>query len=469
MRPESWPGLRPGPVNRTGRSSPSLSAVEALLLGAQQGQQFLQPGVLDRLGHLVRRAGGRRAGAGRVFEAECLREADPADQVERRLEVRIGLAGVADDEVGRQREIRPGRPQPVDQARGSRPRCACGSSPPAPGPSPTAPADAGTASASARPDAPRSGRRPCRAGARWCSGAAAGPGARPARGSARRSPTCRHPGAAPCQAFTFWPEQRDLARPARDQAPRFGEHGRAPAGCSRRRACRGRRRSEQNLSQPSCTVRNAVTPWGADGRRAGGRTCPRPGNPSRSPRRRPAPRAPPSPAAGDRSAAPARCRHRARGPGSPAPSACATQPATARMVLRPAASRACLITRSRPSSQNTFSSARSRMWQVLRMTMSASSGTGVGAIAQRRQHVGHPPAVVDVHLTAPGDHVQKLRRPAHNEIPIPSLRQAGGCGGAGRWSSGSGRRGVRRHRLKVATSVAYWPVIRVKRKPRAAS
>ena len=55
-------------------------------------------------------------------------------------------------------------------------------------------------------------------------------------------------------------------------------------------------------------------------------------------------RAPPSPAGDDRSAAPARCRRRARGPGSRAPSACATQPATARIMRPPAAALACFST-----------------------------------------------------------------------------------------------------------------------------
>src|SRR5580700_4429955 len=62
-----------------------------------------------------------------------------------------------------------------------------------------------------------------------------------------------------------------------------------------------------------------------------------------------------------------------------APSACATQPATARIIRPPSATRACLIRRSRPSSENTFSAARSRIWQVLRITMSAASGVATGA------------------------------------------------------------------------------------------
>ena len=62
-----------------------------------------------------------------------------------------------------------------------------------------------------------------------------------------------------------------------------------------------------------------------------------------------------------------------------APSAWATQPATASTIRPPSASFACFAPRSRPSSENSFSDAFSRMWQVLRITMSAPSGVSAGA------------------------------------------------------------------------------------------
>ena len=62
-----------------------------------------------------------------------------------------------------------------------------------------------------------------------------------------------------------------------------------------------------------------------------------------------------------------------------APSACATHPATASTIRPPAAARASFNTRSRPSSENTFSAAFSRIWQVFKITMSAPSGTAAGA------------------------------------------------------------------------------------------
>jgi hypothetical protein len=62
-----------------------------------------------------------------------------------------------------------------------------------------------------------------------------------------------------------------------------------------------------------------------------------------------------------------------------APSACATQPATARIIGSPRSPFCVFSGRRRPSSENTFSAAFSRMWQVLRMTISASSAVADGA------------------------------------------------------------------------------------------
>ena len=51
--------------------------------------------------------GGKGAGARRVLEDERLGEAHAAHEVHRRFEVVLGLAGKADDEVGRDRHVRP--------------------------------------------------------------------------------------------------------------------------------------------------------------------------------------------------------------------------------------------------------------------------------------------------------------------------------------------------------------------------
>ena len=74
--------------------------VEGALLLLQQRLQRRQPLVLDRLRHLILGGSSRGARARRVFEREGLGKADRADEIERRLEIPIGLAGVADDEIG---------------------------------------------------------------------------------------------------------------------------------------------------------------------------------------------------------------------------------------------------------------------------------------------------------------------------------------------------------------------------------
>src|SRR5688572_1994572 len=58
--------------------------------------------------------GRRRSGPRAVDEAERLVEADGADQRERLLEVLLGLAGIADDEVRRDRDAGPCRLEPLD-------------------------------------------------------------------------------------------------------------------------------------------------------------------------------------------------------------------------------------------------------------------------------------------------------------------------------------------------------------------
>ena len=94
-------------------------------------------------------------GPRRIFEREGLGKADLAHQVERGLEIRVALAGKADDEIGRQRDVGPGCAEALDGGDNRR-RCAAGSSPPARGRSRTAPADAETASARRRRDGRRS-------------------------------------------------------------------------------------------------------------------------------------------------------------------------------------------------------------------------------------------------------------------------------------------------------------------------
>ena len=214
---------RPGFSNSTGSTWPTQARVEGALLLLQQRLQCGEPLGLDRLRHLVRGARRRRARARRIFEREGLGEADLAHEIERRAEIRLALAGKADDEIRRQREVGARRAQPFDGAAIIVGGVARGSSPPARGRSRSAPAGAGTASAAARRDAPRSARRRHRADARSCSAAASSPGI-PA--SARISSPSRHSppsGAGAVIGVDVLAEQRDLARAVGDEPPRLGD------------------------------------------------------------------------------------------------------------------------------------------------------------------------------------------------------------------------------------------------------
>ena len=192
-RPTSWPGSRPGFSNSTSKVRPAKPALKARCWRSIERLQPLQPLGLDRLRHLVLEFGARRAGARRIFEGERAGVADLLDQRERVLEIGIGLAGKADDEVRRTAPDRAAPRAGARSRRGIRRACACGSSPQECGRSPTAPADAGTASVPADRDAPRSGRRACRADGWWCSAGARcraprRSGAAVARASSRRRP-----------------------------------------------------------------------------------------------------------------------------------------------------------------------------------------------------------------------------------------------------------------------------------------
>src|SRR5690606_19661567 len=67
--------------------------------------QTFQAGVLDGIRRVVLEVGGGRTGTARVDEGKRLVETDVLDQLHRLLEVRIGFAGEADDEVGTDRDI----------------------------------------------------------------------------------------------------------------------------------------------------------------------------------------------------------------------------------------------------------------------------------------------------------------------------------------------------------------------------
>ena len=178
-RPTIWPGWRPGFSNSTSKRLPDAARREMPpVAGRSRACSRCRRSDLHLFGDLLGHLGGRRARPRRILEREGAGEADLVDQRQRRLEIVLGLAGEADDEVGGERHVGPRRAHPVDDARDSRRRCGGGSSRRGCGRSPTAPAGAAAASAPADRDARRSGCRPCRRDGWWCSAAARCPARR---------------------------------------------------------------------------------------------------------------------------------------------------------------------------------------------------------------------------------------------------------------------------------------------------
>ena len=107
--------LAPAPVEQDRHRPPDRPPVEVVLLDVEQILQPRQPVRLFRLADLVSGCRGGRSGARAVFERIRLGEADRSDQRHRRLEIGLLLAGVTDDEIGREREIGPRRAQSLYQ------------------------------------------------------------------------------------------------------------------------------------------------------------------------------------------------------------------------------------------------------------------------------------------------------------------------------------------------------------------
>ncbi len=105
--PTSWPGRCPGFSSSTGSTRPIMARLKSTCWRVEQGLQALQPLVLHRFRHLVLHRGAGRAGPGAVFERIGLGEADLLDQRQGRREIRLALAREADDEIRRQRDVRP--------------------------------------------------------------------------------------------------------------------------------------------------------------------------------------------------------------------------------------------------------------------------------------------------------------------------------------------------------------------------
>ena len=88
---------------------------EFALLFRKQRLQALQALVLLGFRNLAVHVGAGRAGAPRIFEREGLRVAHRPHELQRRLEIGLGLAGKADDEIARHGDIGPGSADALDQ------------------------------------------------------------------------------------------------------------------------------------------------------------------------------------------------------------------------------------------------------------------------------------------------------------------------------------------------------------------
>ena len=90
--------------------------VERGLIAVERGLQALEAVVHHLLRHRAIHLRRRGAGAGGIFEAETLGIADRVDQAEGIAELLLTLAGEADDEVARQRDVGPRGADAVEDA-----------------------------------------------------------------------------------------------------------------------------------------------------------------------------------------------------------------------------------------------------------------------------------------------------------------------------------------------------------------
>ena len=97
--------MRLGPSTRTSSTAPTRARVSLGGDALDDLDELLDPLALDLLRNLVGHRGCLGAGARRVDERERAVEADLLDDFERLGEVGVCLAGEADDDVGRQREV----------------------------------------------------------------------------------------------------------------------------------------------------------------------------------------------------------------------------------------------------------------------------------------------------------------------------------------------------------------------------
>ena len=108
--------LARGPVHQHALQRADHLAADALGVVGDALLQALQARLLDLRRHVVGQLGGGGARARAVDEAEGVVEADLVDQAHGVLEVLVGLAGEADDEIRGQADVRARLAQAPDLA-----------------------------------------------------------------------------------------------------------------------------------------------------------------------------------------------------------------------------------------------------------------------------------------------------------------------------------------------------------------
>ena len=103
-----------GALQQHGGSLADHRAIEGELLLVDQCLEPLQPLVLHRFGHLIVHLRGGGSGPRGIFERVGLRVVHRPDQIQRLLELGVGLARETDDEVARQSNVGARGPHPAE-------------------------------------------------------------------------------------------------------------------------------------------------------------------------------------------------------------------------------------------------------------------------------------------------------------------------------------------------------------------
>ena len=221
MRPTSWPGWRPVPLEQHRQRLADAGGVEGARPAARAAAcRSLQPlGLRPAPAPACRRPDAGVPGRALYLNEKAWAKPISSTRSQRGREVRVALAREADDEVGRQREVGPRRAQGRRRRGDSRRRCSLRFI---------------ASSTASEPDCTgrcrngiSCGTSPCARDqvgvhvardARSCSAAAQARGSRPARRISRREAPAPAVRAVAVVGVDVLAEQRDLARAGADQA-----------------------------------------------------------------------------------------------------------------------------------------------------------------------------------------------------------------------------------------------------------